>query len=293
MTDEVSVHQLSTDLRNSKYETRARAVNMLVEINTDEAYHVFIEALSEEDENVREMAALGLSQIGDERAIPHLLNSLLMKPPDYHLFTNTRDAMIHIGEPAVEPLIEALKDPRFMPSANQGDTYRHVLIGGLQGIGDKRAADPLLKLISDKDFGKDAVLALGAIGDTKAVPFLLDELERQKLKERNHIASIASTLGKLGDKRAVKPLIGLLHNDDKGIRFWAAKSLGAIGDTSAIPYLAELITDKELKVRDCAVRSLGEIGGDETIQPLRTALQDGNKKVRDRAEKALLKIGAL
>lgn len=294
MIKKSSCYKLTEDIRNSEYSIAYSAIETLAEMNNDEAFEILIDALQDKNQKVRAMAALGFSQIGDKRAIVPLLDSLALEPPDYHLFTNTCQAMIYIGEPAVEPLIEALFDARFL-SPFQGDSRSHVLICALGEIGDKRAIDPLIKILNDPGESRvhgDVARALGKLADTRVTEFLLKALARQESQELYGVTvSIIAALGELGDVRAVQAITEQLQHDQEHVRFWAVKALGMIGDPIAIPPLSEIITDKVLRVRDCAVRSLGEIGDDQAVEPLSKALQDRNSKIRERAEKALRRIG--
>lgn len=50
----------------------------------------------------------------------------------------------------------------------------------------------------------------------------------------------AEELGRLGDRRAVEPLIDALGDDDELVRVRAAKALGILGDPRALPPLQKL-----------------------------------------------------
>jgi hypothetical protein len=71
----------------------------------------------------------------------------------------------------------------------------------------------------------------------------------------------AVTLGRLGDGRAVKPLMDRLRFDeDRDVRAAAAWALGEIGDPQAAPYLERAaISDKKREVRDEAARALDRL----------------------------------
>ena len=81
------------------------------------------------------------------------------------------DVLVHIGEPAVEPLIEALS------SDDAG--VRYVAAWTLGKIGDRRAVEPLIAAMKDRDKGvkKGAAVALGDIGDGRAVEPLIQALK--------------------------------------------------------------------------------------------------------------------
>lgn len=84
-------------------------------------------------------------------------------------------ALIKIGEPAVEPLILALKDIN--------PKVRWFAVCDLGSIGDARAVEPLSNAITtdpDRDVRWHAVDALGEIGDVRAIGPL-----RQSLKDED------------------------------------------------------------------------------------------------------------
>jgi HEAT repeat protein len=197
------------------------------------------------------------------------------------------DALGKIGEPAVEPLIEALKD--------KDPTVRKRVAEALMKIGDARAVMPLNAALKDEDAGvrTRAAIALTMAGHTSEVE--LDPLI-DGLKDENeffipfHIpAKAAEALIKIGDTRAVEPLIGVLNKDSIDLRFKAAEALGKIGDARAVEPLIEALKDKQPTVRKRAAESLGEIRDTRAVEPLIDALKD--KWIRCQAAEALGEIG--
>jgi len=77
--------------------------------------------------------------------------------------------------------------------------------------------------------------------DNTLVDRLLDWLQASANKEHHIIVA----LGKIGDPRAVEPLIHTLKVDDPDVGFAAAEALGRIGDTRAIPELERMILEHE------------------------------------------------
>lgn len=69
----------------------------------------------------------------------------------------------------------------------------------------------------------------------------------------------AEALGRMGDPRAVDPLIPLLGDPDWRVRLKAAWSLGRIGDPAALPFLMRLVRDESEAVRDMAREAAQEI----------------------------------
>ena len=124
--------------------------------------------------------------------------------------------VVHLGEmrkkaiPAVPFLIGILND-RTRLLWSSGATY---IRGG--------------KIISDGEptsVRQEAVLALGKIGDARAVEPLCAALKDRSSNIRQHAAS---ALGKIGDARAVEPLVDSLKNEHAFVKRCAAKVLKKI-----------------------------------------------------------------
>jgi hypothetical protein len=103
----------------------------------------------------------------------------------------------------------------------------------------------------------------------------------------------AETLGKIGDKRAVEPLMDVLRSsEDPGLLEAAAQALGRLKDDRAIHSLQGVLKRGTLAVRMSAVDALGEIGGDEAIRVLREVVEsDPGVGIRQEAESVLQRLG--
>ncbi|MBT8507647.1 hypothetical protein AZH53_04340 [Methanomicrobiaceae archaeon CYW5] len=69
----------------------------------------------------------------------------------------------------------------------------------------------------------------------------------------------AQGLGRLGDLRALDPLLEAVHDDDWRVRFKAAWALGELGDRRALPALRRLARDPVETVRDSAEKAAERI----------------------------------
>ena len=122
----------------------------------------------------------------------------------------------------------------------------------------------LQDLQTSQESRNKAILALMEIKDTSAVPVLIAQVEEKYalIVRQNAIRA----LGKIGDKRAVRPLLNILKQPVKGniadegeeeaiLRRSAVLGLGEIGDASALPILEALSQEaKEYQsVRELAV----------------------------------------
>jgi HEAT repeat protein len=208
-------------------------------------------------------------------------------------------ALVRIGAPAVEPLSAALKDKRW--------PVRELAAQALGQIGDARAVEPLSAALKDRyssvlesaakalgQIGAPPVeplsAALNATGDTGDVCFLAAEALSQIVAppveplvavlkgctgHDSWLAGwVARALGKIGDARAVEPLIPALKDEEEYPRKTAAEALGRIGGAGAVEVLNAALKDGDKDVRKTAVEALGRIGDARAVLPLVTAIED-------------------
>jgi len=129
---------------------------------------------------------------------------------------------------------------------------------------------------------------LGEMGDTRAVPSLIDALHDPYV-DVQWLA--AQSLGKLKDPRAVDPLILLLSAEDKWARLGAVIGLEGIGDPRAVVPLMKILKDPKKKVRAKSAHALGILDKDGiSLDDLTIALQDPDEAVRKAASDAIENI---
>jgi HEAT repeat protein len=152
--------------------------------------------------------------------------------------------------------------------------------------------ESLIKVLDHKDWyvREDAALALGRLGDTRAVEMLIVLLEVRR--RRGFGSDAARLLGKLGDARAVEPLIAALKDKDfPFVQEDAAEALGQLGDARAVEPLLAALNGKDKDVVKAAALALDRIGV-PVVEPLIAALKDKEKGVVWAAAAALTGIGA-
>ena len=66
-------------------------------------------------------------------------------------------------------------------------------------------------------------------------------------------------LGRIGDVRAVEPLIQRLQDEDEDVRSAAAEALGRIGDARAVDPLIQRLQEEDWWVRETAWQALYRI----------------------------------
>ncbi|WP_440951842.1 HEAT repeat domain-containing protein [Methanococcoides sp. FTZ1] len=243
--DEAMIVSLIQNTGNPDVSVRVDAVKDLVEIGKP-AVDPLIQALNEDNPKVRENSAASLGKIGDERAV-HSLIELLADEND-EVRRAAEIALCDVGEPAVEPLVEAI----YAPNANWAVLSNGMRVLGT--IGDERAVGPLIGMLGGED-AVDAAAALGSIGEPAVEP-LIDVLADDDPHVR---AWAARALGKTDDPRAVEPLVELLNDEDENVRSNAAMALGKLDDRRAIEPLKKALNDRSDRVRTLARSAIGDI----------------------------------
>jgi HEAT repeat protein len=123
---------------------------------------------------------------------------------------------------------------------------------------------------------RTAVVALGRIGDRKAVPSLLRVLEQGDAL----LVPVAAALARLGDTRAFMPLLGLLGHPQAAVRQTVIGALNSIGHPAMASEILARLEDPDPLVRDSAVKVAGYFGYHDCIEPVLALCRDTDEGVR-------------
>ena len=139
-----------------------------------------------------------------------------------------------------------------------------------EGVDLSEAVAPLVAAYEAgeaSDAGKqELATALGALGDKAAVKPLIASLDYSAGVADGAAQSVnnaaARALGALGDKAAVKPLVKLMRNRERTTALAAVQALGALGDSGAVAPLREMAEDEAIDpfLTKNAIIALGDIG---------------------------------
>lgn len=175
-----------------------------------------INALSSKETKVSEVAAVLLDHLGwqpsqDENGAA------------YYIAKKQWLNIVKIGQPAVNPLIDATKDTDIW--------LRTGAVESLGNIADRSAVEPLIGMFLDKYWNvRDAAVeALVKIGEP-AVEQLIEVLNER------HPATVeyaARALGAIGDEQAIQPLNDALFDEYRTVRRAAAYALETMGELSS------------------------------------------------------------
>ena len=164
----------------------------------------------------------------------------------------------------------------------------------LEELGDP-ALKILIKALKDKDHNVrlSAANALGRIGDEKAVGPLIIALQDRRLIV---VTEVTKALVKIGDTRvkeiAIKHLIQILKIYDAIAKSLTIQTLASIGEPAVEP-LIQALEDENLFVRWGAASALGLIGDTRAVNPLVQVLNDKKKIVGVAAKDALERLDKL
>jgi len=128
----------------------------------------------------------------------------------------------------------------------------------------------------DLEVRQAAVIALGRIGDTRAVPALV----RVLASDRDLVIPAAGALAKIGDRGAFEALLELISNSDAAVRQAAVAAINSLGHPEMPKRALTLLSDPDPRVRESAVRIAGYFGYAECSELLLERCRDKDENVR-------------
>ena len=241
--------------------------------------HSLDHALSDPDADVRLIALQSV------RAVTNNNIDALLKA--------TRDTSAPARRAAVKILGEA-NDPRalatLVQAVNDEDAEVRSLalhtVSNMAEIGD---LVPLINALSSRDTAlrKMAMDTLSGIEADRVVTPLMESLQEDPYGD------VARTLGRVGDARAVEPLLNTLQGATYVSRQAAIEALGMLNDKRALPAFLNALNDDTAGVREAAIKALDKLAAPEAIGRLVEALSDSAPAVREGAALALEHMGPL
>jgi len=213
-----------------------------------------------------------LKQSGNIHGLIRLLDN---RNPDVQW--KAADALGILGEPACDPLIRILEFPK-----------PHVRLGAIEALGDircPRSVEPVMERLrceSDSEIRFVAALALGQIGDRRAVPALEEALRDKDRYVRYGAVMALEMLSWTPDD--VETVAYMLIAQQE----W--ETLPAMKESAVRPLL-KILGDPNPKTRQKIVELLGDIRSPEAKKACEDALLDPDPGVRQTAIFACSKCG--
>lgn len=264
-TDTISF--LMDILRGEKWQRRRGAAWALGELQEPAAVPSLVEALGDENPNVRKEAAFALVKIG-RPAMPRLLKALRQGDSDLRAVVIT--TLAQMRDPGGVPdLITCLEDANW--PQHEDVRICDLAARALEYIGTQEA--------------RQAVANWRQNGD-------LMSLSHEADRETN--GGTKFTVVQRLSERPVPNLVTDLQDAEWSVRRDAVKYLGDTGDPAVLPHLLKALKDGDNQVRWTAVQAVSNFTPDaEIIQGLLAALRDEDCLVCDAASEALARIGPL
>jgi HEAT repeat protein len=131
-------------------------------------------------------------------------------------------------------------------------------------IGERESADPILETLEereDRELRVDTAVAAGLLGDSRAVRILVDVLNDPK-SSQFVLGSVALALGRIGDHKAVGPLVRILEPESTDgnypdlTRALVAVALGQLADRRKVPVLYRVSKDVNYRAPVTALEEL-------------------------------------
>jgi hypothetical protein len=211
-------------------------------------------------------------------------------------------------KPDIRALTQARDIRGLIVSLDHGDFDVQWRAARALGTMGADATLPLINVLGYPDINTrlGAIEALGAIRDPRSTKVLAALLASHETSELRWAAALA--LGEIGDQTVTPALLSALKDDDRYVRYGAAKALEQVGwlaetdrdrafywialqdwdaikklGTSATGPLNEMLKERHPAIRAQIVEILGSIGGTEAKKSCEQVLRDPDGDVRWRA----------
>jgi len=280
-----AVQALIHALQTGSPELKAEAAAMLARVNDPQAGVPLVGLLRDEDEAVRKAGASALEHMAGvlDETTAAALASLLYAAKDEGIRL-VASQLLGVIPNAIAPLSEMLthQDPEaqilaatmlehllFITAMGQ-PAVRDIAVRTLKKLSAIReridevfdALRAIEELSEREEARMSTVINLLAIG-RPSVEILIEYLEDDDWLVREAAADL---LGKIGDVRAVEPLMQRLRVDkDTGVKELAMKSLGLIGDARPAQLYIEAIPIRPLRVH--AMEALAKVKDVDVLRP--------------------------
>lgn len=272
---------------------RCEAARALGRIGSDQATGVLLEALLDEDEDVRSDAAEALEAICDPRAAKQLLENLIGDPCSEVKMAALK-ALANMKSTDVIPWLKRLltwhneeivwdEDEFFEGGWDSWVDLQIAAIKALADFGAREAIPEIVAAINEEDaqdlteFAFEAFARMGGPGVDALVEFLDD---KEQLRRRRAGVALAA----IDHDAARAAVLHALKDPAKAVRLAVAEAVRAENFNDEI--CAILLADKEPEIRIVAISQLPEADTDQLI----SWLDDPASEVRCSVLNRLMKI---
>ena len=162
-------------------------------------------------------------------------------------------------------------------AATRGEQPDRLAAAMVLGWLGKDAIEPLVALVGEPAVDAAIADSIVDIGPA-AVPALIARLEASAPSTR---VAAAGLLGRLGDRRALAPLVRALQDVDAEVIAAAAGALGSLGASASLDALFALFSHPSGAVRRAAVAAVNSIGASGTSTRAAAAMTGDDPRARE------------
>jgi HEAT repeat protein len=260
------IESLAAELNNPDEEVYGRTTSALAKIGNEQAIEILINEVHQQDDRRRNVATNKLIRIG-EPSVPALKDAF------YNSSGRTRAYFLKAlgkigGGKSLGVFRDALLDENY-------DVF-WVVTAIYREVNDPQAIPALIAYLKHEDDFRQtrAAKALFHTGDKRA----LNALKQVVIDEnRNEITRHAAmlTLGKLGKTEAIPTLLESLKNSDPNVRWSALIGLSYTGEPQIIEFLLDLANKyPENVLYHTPIKNLGSMGDQSTLNELERIFQN-------------------
>ena len=299
--EEAALQALPPLLDHDNAAIRARAVEVLGNLEAKPAETLLIRLLDDRDEAIRALACAQLAQ----RIVAGMPDASL-EPLTRALVGGRRELLLAAAEGLARQQRPEAFQPLLLAFSAGAETERKRAVAALGELGDRRALEYLEPLLDpradlpadDRALAPDAAEALSAL-----LPRLTDADERQRLRDslerlaregRSELRwRTLSGLRRIGDERS-RALLERLASDpyeDGVARQRAAAELGQLGAVASEPVLESLLHQREADLRKAGLEALRRIYPTDATQVNLLALNSEYAEISQPAARFLARQG--
>ena len=270
------------------------------------AQRFLLEALRTGDKQTRYVIAAALGESGDKRVIRVLIESLA--DPDWTIRKSATMALAEIGDNAIDLMFEYLRGPNeeirdgclralvkagnaslqrlFDEVIKMDENNRYLVRKSMVKIG-ARVVEPMMRLfkLNNPEIRAFAASTLGEIGNPRAVPVLVTGLSDNDWNVRRSCAYALTEIG----ERGVDKIAEALKSPNDDVRYWVTRILESIGEPG-VPYLVKALRDTNKEIRFFSAKALGTAFDTSVTKSLILALGDEVWSVRKAAAESLCRL---
>jgi HEAT repeat protein len=264
--------------QDEDFEVRIAAINSLSKISDSSSLDIFLNSLNDKDEYVRKAAVIALGKINTPQTTEALIDVLNTEVQWTESSSNWEviDAAAVALEKSTDPDLKQ-KLLGLLDSKNYQGRIEAVRLLVLRGW-KPSSLDEWIKF----DIAAGLFDVVHEKGSAAVEP-LIAATEETDWRWKG---GAAKALGKIGDERAIGPLIRVLKSENWP-RQEAAKSLKQFADDRAIEPLINALNDWDWHMRVAVADALGAYDQPKVTQALKKATQDPHPRVKEAALKSL------